>query len=104
MLTDRPGAANASSAARSMAAHLLQQTLPPEMAAMAEYYEHGAPPPTAAEVGAGRDGHRADGASLAGKALDDVLAEEHERLAENEGATAEPADRTWSYRALGALL
>src|ERR1700761_7472372 len=104
MLTYRTGAANAPSAARSMAADLLHQTLPPEMAAMAEYYEQGAPPPTAAEAAAGRYGHRADGASLAGKALDDVLAEEHERLSENEGATAEPADRSWSYRALGALL
>ena len=37
MLTYRTGAAGAPSATRNMSEHLLQQTLPPEMAAMAEY-------------------------------------------------------------------
>jgi hypothetical protein len=46
MLTYRTGAAGAPSAARFMSEHLLQQTLPPEMAAMAEYYEQGVTPPT----------------------------------------------------------
>ena len=44
MLTYRTGAAGAPAAARFMSEHLLQQTLSPEMAAMAEYYEQGVTP------------------------------------------------------------
>jgi hypothetical protein len=54
MLTYRTGAAGASSAARAMSEHLLQQTLSPEMAAMAEYYRQGLHPPTPAEAAAAR--------------------------------------------------
>src|SRR5579871_2698178 len=55
MLTYRTGAAGAPRAARNMAEHLLQQTLSPEMAVMAEYYEQGMTPPTQAE--GGKDGY-----------------------------------------------
>src|SRR5471030_1139046 len=44
----------APSAARAMSEHLLQQTLSPEMAAMAEYYHQGLSPPTPAEAAAAR--------------------------------------------------
>lgn len=54
MLTYRTGAAGAPSAAKAMSEHLLQQTLPPEMAAMAEYYQQGVTPPTPAEAAATR--------------------------------------------------
>lgn len=47
MLTYRTGAAGAPAASRFMSEHLLQQTLSPEMAAMAEYYEQGVTPPNA---------------------------------------------------------
>ncbi len=49
MLTYRTGTAG-----REMAEHLLQQTLPPEMAVMAEYYEQGVTPPTLADAAASR--------------------------------------------------
>ena len=104
MLTYRTGAANASSAARSMAAHLLQQTLPPEMAAMAEYYEQGAPPPTAADAAAGRYAHRAAGKVLEGELLDDVVAEERDRLADSEGAAAHAEGPDLTFRAVAALV
>ena len=104
MLTYRTGAANVPSAARSMAAHLLQQTLPPEMAAMAEYYEQGAPPPTAAEAASGRYGQRANGTTLSGAALDDTAAEERERLQDSGGTDADKDEARLAYRAMGALL
>src|ERR1700722_14699611 len=104
MLTYRTGAANASSAARSMAAHLLQQTLPPEMAAMAEYYEQGAPPPTAADAAAGRYAHRAADKVLEAELLDDVVAEERDRLADSEGAAAHADGLDLTYRAIAALV
>ena len=37
-----------------MGEHLMQQTLSPEMAAMAEYYQQGLSPPTPADAAAGR--------------------------------------------------
>lgn len=102
MLTYRTGAAGVPSAARNMGEHLLQQTLPPEMAAMAEYYEEGAPPPTAADAAAGRYGHRANGNNLSAEALDELLREEIERLRDSDGG-ASKADVV-AYRAMGALL
>ena len=50
MLTYRTGAVGAPSAAKAMGGHLLQQTLSPEMAAMAEYHAQGMAPPTPAET------------------------------------------------------
>lgn len=50
MLTYRTGAAGSGRGARNMAEHLLQQTLSPEMAVMADYYEQGVAPPAAAEA------------------------------------------------------
>ena len=44
MLTYRTGAAGAPSAARAMADHLLEQTLPRAQAALAEYYQRGLAP------------------------------------------------------------
>ncbi len=101
MLTYRTGAAGVPSAARNMGEHLLQQTLPPEMAAMAEYYEEGAPPPTSADAAAGRYGHRASGKKLSGEMLDEVVGEEIERLRDSGGDSE--ADVV-AYRAMGALL
>ena len=84
MLTYRTGAAGAPSAARFMSEHLLQQTLPPEMAAMAEYYEQGVTPPTIAEATASRYARLVvDGEFLSGEALDNLLKVEVARLAES---------------------
>lgn len=93
------------SAARNMGEHLLQQTLPPEMAAMAEYYEEGVPPPTVADAAAGRYGHRAADGPLSGPDLDETLAEEVERLKGADGAAGgSGGDRELACRAMGALL
>ena len=84
MLTYRTGAAGAPSAARFMSEHLLQQTLPPEMAAMAEYYEQGVTPPTIAEATASRYARLVvDGEFLSGEPLDNLLKVEMARLAES---------------------
>jgi hypothetical protein len=84
MLTYRTGAAGAPSAARFMSEHLLQQTLPPEMAAMAEYYEQGVTPPTIAEATASRYARLVvDGELPGGEALDTLLKSEVARLAES---------------------
>jgi hypothetical protein len=104
MLTYRTGAAGVMSAARNMGEHLLQQTLPPAMAAMAEYYEQGAPPPTAADSAAGRYGHCASKEPLAGQSLDDVLNDEIERLSSNGLASGAPNAADTLYRAMGSLL
>ncbi len=70
VLTYRTGAAGTGQSARFMAEHLLQQTLPPEMAVMAEYYEQGVTPPTQAEAALSRyarfarHGHELAGAEL----------------------------------------
>jgi hypothetical protein len=86
MLTYRTGAAGAPSATRNMSEHLLQQTLPPEMAAMAEYYEGGTSPPTVAEAAASRYRERMATATTAEPALlDQLLAEEIDRLGEATG-------------------
>ncbi len=102
MLTYRTGAAGVIAAARNMGEHLLQQTLPPAMAAMAEYYEQGAPPPTAADAAGGRYGHRASKGELKGATLDAVLNEEIDRLKANDIAGGAD-DLALAYRAMGAL-
>jgi hypothetical protein len=87
MLTYRTGAAGAPAAARFMSEHLLQQTLSPEMAAMAEYYEQGVTPPTLADAAASRYGRFVTGdAMLAGDKLDELVRAEAERLAESGAA------------------
>ena len=89
MLTYRTGAAGAPAAARFMSEHLLQQTLSPEMAAMAEYYEQGVTPPTLADAAASRYGRfMAGGAPLAAETLDGLVRVEVERLAESGVALA----------------
>jgi hypothetical protein len=89
MLTYRTGAAGAPAAARFMSEHLLQQTLSPEMAAMAEYYEQGVTPPTLADAAASRYGRFiAGGTPLAADALDGQVRVEAERLAESGVAFA----------------
>ncbi len=93
MLTYRTGAAGAPAAARFMSEHLLQQTLSPEMAAMAEYYEQGVTPPTLADAAASRYGRfMASGASLAAETLDGLVRAEAARLAESGAAAATGAD------------
>ena len=89
MLTYRTGAAGAPAAARFMSEHLLQQTLSPEMAAMAEYYEQGVSPPTLADAAASRYGRFTSGGSLlAADALDELVRGEAERLAESGAGLA----------------
>ena len=89
MLTYRTGSAGAPSAARAMGEHLMQQTLSPEMAAMAEYYQQGLSPPTPAEAAAGRYGGEAAGGRLPnGEMLDEIMAREADRLAEGGGDAA----------------
>jgi TrwC relaxase/AAA domain len=85
MLTYRTGAAGSPSAAKAMGEHLLQQTLSPEMAAMAEYYQQGMSPPTRAKAAAARYRDEAAAASFEGARLDEFLAQEADRLAESVG-------------------
>jgi hypothetical protein len=104
MLTYRTGAAGAPAAARFMSEHLLQQTLSPEMAAMAEYYEQGVTPPTLADAAASRYGRfTAGGAPLAVETLDGLVRVEVERLAESVAATATGADNGRDELILRAL-
>ena len=84
MLTYRTGAAGSGRGARNMAEHLLQQTLSPEMAVMADYYEQGVAPPTAAEAVASRYlRHIVDGQLRPGAALDALVNIEAARLGES---------------------
>lgn len=84
MLTYRTGSAGSGQAARNMAEHLLQQTLPPEMAVMADYYEQGVPPPTLAAATASRYARLTDNGMLEpGDALDAMLATEAQRIGES---------------------
>ena len=84
MLTYRTGAAGAPTAARFMSEHLLQQTLPPAMSVMADYYEQGVAPPTAAEAAASRYAYAtAGGVPLGSDRLDDIVRGELARLAES---------------------
>lgn len=67
-----------------MAEHLLQQTLSPEMAVMADYYEQGVAPPTAAEAIASRYvRHIVDGQLRSGAALDELVNAEAARLGQS---------------------
>ncbi len=88
MLTYRTGAAGAPSAARLMGEHLLQQTLTPEMAAMAEYYEQGVRAPTSADAVASRYSRLAVGGILQrDPVIDEVVKLEASRLADSEIAS-----------------
>ena len=79
MLTYRTGLAG-----RQMAEHLLQQTLPPEMAIMAEYYEQGVTPPTTADAAASRYARlTTDGLLPIGETLDTLVQSEAARIAES---------------------
>ncbi|HTH99350.1 MAG TPA: hypothetical protein VL752_00270 [Acidisoma sp.] len=67
-----------------MAEHLLQQTLPPEMAVMADYYKQGTTPPTAAETAYGRYSRLlVDGQLPGGDALDELVKGEAVRIGES---------------------
>ena len=107
MLTYRTGAAGAPSAARAMSEHLMQQTLSPEMAAMADYYQQGLAPPAAAEAAAGRYASEASGGRLPiGEMLDELVSRETGRLAESgadAGGRTLPPDEL-EVRALGAFI
>ena len=97
MLTYRTGAAGAPAAARFMSEHLLQQTLAPEMAAMAEYYEQGVTPPTLADAAASRYGRLAlGGVLLEGERLDALVREELTRLT-SSGVPAMPGQEQESF-------
>jgi hypothetical protein len=90
-----------------MSEHLLQQTLSPEMAAMAEYYHQGLSPPTPATAAAARYAADAvDGRLPNGKQLDELVAREADRLAESTpncaGRSLSRGDLT--IRVLGAFV
>jgi DNA-binding protein YbaB len=90
-----------------MSEHLLQQTLSPEMAAMAEYYHQGLRPPTPADAAAARYAAETSGGRLSsGEPLDEVVAREADRLAEisTDAAGRSPPREEVTIRALGALL
>jgi hypothetical protein len=103
VLTYRTGAAGAPSAARLMTEHLLQQTLTPEMAAMAEYYEQGVRPPTPADAVASRYGRLAiNGILPEGASFDELLKAEAGRLADSSlESDGTPLD--WDVLVLHAL-
>ncbi|WP_234730051.1 MobF family relaxase [Acidocella facilis] len=104
MLTYRTGAAGAPAAARFMSEHLLQQTLSPEMAAMAEYYEQGVTTPTLADAAASRYGRfTAGGAPLSAETLDGLVRVEVERLAESGAGFAGRPDHERGELILRAL-
>ena len=89
-----------------MAEHLLQQTLSPEMAVMADYYEQGVAPPTAAEAVASRYArHAVDGQLRPGATLDELVNAEAARLGESalerDGRAIEGDALRW--RALAAF-
>jgi hypothetical protein len=90
-----------------MSEHLLQQTLSPEMAAMAEYYQEGSNPPTPADAAAARYAAETSGGRLPnGELLDEVVAREADRLAEisTDAAGRSPPREKVTIRALGALV
>ncbi len=107
MLTYRTGAAGAASAAKAMSEHLLQQTLSPEMAVMAEYYAQGLSPPTPATAAAARYADDAiDSLLPIGPDLDALVGREIARLAEtarDEGGQM-PSRTDLAVRALGAFV
>jgi hypothetical protein len=71
-----------------MGEHLLQQTLTPEMAVMAEYYEQGVRAPTPADAVASRYSRLAVGGILQGDpVIDEVVKLEASRLADSEIAS-----------------
>jgi hypothetical protein len=90
-----------------MSEHLMQQTLSPEMAAMAEYYHQGLGPPTPAEAAAARyTAEVADGRLPIGEALDELVIREVDRLAES---VADPTGQLitrdeLAVRAVGAFV
>jgi hypothetical protein len=103
MLTYRTGVAGSPSAARLMGEHLLQQTLTPEIAAMAEYYEQGVRPPTPADAVASRYGRLAvNGILPGGEAFDEVVKTEASRLAESALAS-EGQSLHWDMLVLRSL-
>ncbi len=107
MLTYRTGAAGAPSAARAMSEHLMQQTLSPEMAVMADYYQQGLRPPTPAAAAAARyAGEVSDGRLPSGEALDALVTREVDRLAESVQEVAGQASTRddLALRAIGAFV
>ena len=90
-----------------MSEHLLQQTLSPEMAAMAEYYHQGLRPPAPAEAAAARYAAETVGGQLpTGESLDELVAREADRLAESstDAAGRSPPRDEVTIRALGAFV
>jgi hypothetical protein len=90
-----------------MSEHLLQQTLSPEMAAMAAYYHQGLSPPSPAEAAAARYAAEADGGGhVAGAMLDALVAKEAERLSESRHAVSGSALSSGdvAVRVLGAFI
>ena len=90
-----------------MAEHLLQQTLPPEMAVMAEYYEQGVTRPTPAVAAYSRYCRLAVGGALPeGAALDELVTAEAARLGESavapDGSALDAGEL--HLRAVGAFI
>jgi hypothetical protein len=90
-----------------MSEHLLQQTLSPEMAAMAEYYHQGLSPPTPAAAVAARYAAEMSGGRLPkGELLDELVSREADRLAESsaDATGRSPSRGEATIRALGAFV
>ena len=90
-----------------MSEHLMQQTLSPEMAEMARYYQQGLNPPTPAEAAAARYVNEASGGRLPnGELLDAIVAKEADRLADGrDGASSQTRPRQeLEVQALGAFV
>lgn len=102
MLTYRTGSAGAPSAAKNMAEHLYQQTLPPEMAVMADYYEQGVTVPTLAETVLCRYGKGGEGAWRLSGPLDDLAKAEMIRLSDSQSGTGTITDEI-AVRAVSAF-
>ncbi len=86
-----------------MSEHLLQQTLPPEMAAMAEYYHQGLSPPTPAAAAAARYATETSGGRLPdGEALDELVVREADRMGES-GTDADGRPLARDVATIGAL-
>jgi hypothetical protein len=89
-----------------MSEHLLQQTLSPEMAAMAAYYHQGLSPPSPAEAAAARYAAGAESGLLAGAMLDALAAKEAERLSESRHAASgsAPSSGDAAVQVLGTFI
>jgi hypothetical protein len=89
-----------------MGEHLLQQTLAPDMAVMAEYYEQGMRPPTSAEAAKSRYHDEIVSGRIPAGTLQAILEREIDRLDESvrDGQGRSVKRHELALRALGAFV